>query len=195
MLSDMITIFLFSDPLDPGKRNRSNNSLEVVLGKKSAGILMYKQTGGIQVLLVHPGGPFWSRRDLGAWSLPKGEYHDEEGSESAARREFCEEVGSEVPGPLHLLGQLRQRSGKIVTAYAVEGDLNTSSLRSGTFDMEWPIHSGRVQSFPEVDRAEWFLLPSARHKILPGLRPFLDMLESWIAGLGACKLHGPEGKP
>jgi len=103
------------------KPNRSNNSLEVILGKKSAGILMYKQTGGgIQVLLVHPGGPFWSRRDLGAWSVPKGEYHDEEGPESAARREFAEEVGSEERGPLHLLGQLRQRSGKIVTAYAVE---------------------------------------------------------------------------
>ena len=162
------------------------------MGKKSAGILMYKQTGsGIQVLLVHPGGPFWSRRDLGAWSVPKGEYHDEEGPESAARREFAEEVGSEVRGRLHLLGQLRQRSGKIVTAYAVEGDLDTASICSGTFDMEWPIHSGRVQSFPEVDRAEWFLLPRAHHKILPGLRPFLDILKSWIIGPDPPNLHQP----
>jgi predicted NUDIX family NTP pyrophosphohydrolase len=165
------------------------------MGKKSAGILMYKRTGGrIQVLLVHPGGPFWSRRDLGAWSMPKGEYPDEEGPESAARREFAEEVGSEVRGPLHLLGQLRQRSGKVVTAYAVEGDLDTSSLRSGTFEMEWPRHSGRTQSFPEVDQAGWFVLSIARNKILPGLRPFLDLLESWIISLDPPNLYGLEGK-
>jgi predicted NUDIX family NTP pyrophosphohydrolase len=156
---------------------------------------VYKQTGeGMKVLLVHPGGPFWSRRDLGAWSMPKGEYPDEEGPESAARREFAEEVGTAVDEPLHLLGQIRQRSGKIVTAYAVEGDLDTSSFRSGTFEMEWPSHSGRMQSFPEVDRAQWFTLSIARHKILPGLRPFLDLLEFGIISPDPPNLHGPEGK-
>lgn len=165
------------------------------MGKKSAGILMYKWTGGrLQVLLVHPGGPFWSRRDLGAWSMPKGEYPDEEGPESAARREFAEEVGTAVNEPLRLLGKIRQRSGKIVTAYAVEGDLDTSSLRSGTFELEWPSHSGRVQSFPEVDRAQWFTVSIARHKILPGLRPFLDLLESGIVSLDPPNSQGPESK-
>lgn len=149
--------------------------------KKSAGILMYKKTGeGVMVLLVHPGGPFWSRCDLGSWSMPKGEYDEEEGPESAARREFAEETGTTVDEPLHLLGQLRQRSGKIVTVYALEGDLDTSSFRSSTFEIEWPSHSGRMQSFPEVDRAQWLTLPIARYKILPGLRPFLDLLESWL---------------
>jgi predicted NUDIX family NTP pyrophosphohydrolase len=152
-----------------------------MMGKKSAGILMYKRTGRrIEVLLVHPGGPFWSRRNSGAWSMPKGEYTDEEGPEPAARREFAEEVGTAVNEPLHLLGQVRQRSGKIVTAYALEGDLDISSFRSGTFEIEWPRHSGNIQSFPEVDRAQWFPLSIARHKILPGLRPFLDLLESWL---------------
>ncbi|WP_183662756.1 NUDIX domain-containing protein [Phyllobacterium trifolii] len=165
------------------------------MGKKSAGILMYKRTDeGIKVLLVHPGGPFWSRRDLGAWSMPKGEYLDEEGSESAARREFSEEVGTTVDEPLHLLGQIRQRSGKIVIAYAAEGDLDASSFRSETFEMEWPRHSGRLQSFAEVDRAQWFTLPIARHKILPGLRPFLGLLESRIISLDPRNLHGQEGQ-
>lgn len=146
--------------------------------KKSAGILLYKYDADrILVLLVHPGGPFWSNRDLGAWSIPKGEYGPDEQPDAAARREFLEETGIPVTGPLTSLGDERQKGGKRVVAYASESDFDIDHLRSNSFDMEWPPRSGRTQSFPEVDRAGWFTLAEARAKINPAQRPFLDRLE------------------
>jgi predicted NUDIX family NTP pyrophosphohydrolase len=144
----------------------------------SAGILMFRHgDAGISVLLVHPGGPFWRNRDLGAWSIPKGELEDGEDPEAAARREFAEELGVEAAGPLHPLGEVRQNAGKRVLAYAVEGDLDETSVRSNEIAIEWPPRSGRSIQVPEIDRAAWFALPLARQKILAGQRPFLDRLE------------------
>lgn len=144
----------------------------------SAGILMYRRSkAGILVLLVHPGGPFWRNRDLGAWSIPKGELDDGEDTEAAARREFKEELGMEAAGPLRPLGQVRQRAGKTVQAYALEGDLDVSDVRSNEIAIEWPPRSGRTVYVPEIDRAAWFAIPLAREKVLAGQRPFLDRLE------------------
>jgi predicted NUDIX family NTP pyrophosphohydrolase len=150
--------------------------------RKSAGILLYKQAvDGVRVLLVHPGGPFWSKRDLGAWSVPKGEYSDGEQPEAAARREFAEELGAEPDGALQPLGEISQKGGKLVVAFAAEGDFDVAALRSNMFEMEWPPRSGRRQAFPEVDRAEWFTLPAAQQKIIAGQRPLLDRLEAILA--------------
>ena len=148
--------------------------------KMSAGLLVYRRSdGGIEVLLVHPGGPYWVKRDDGAWSLPKGEYEPGEDPLEAAVREFDEELGSEPPDRSDAvsLGQLRQPSGKVVSAWALEGDLDVSEIRSNTFEMEWPPRSGRSGEFPEVDRAAWFDLPAARRKLLRGQVGFLDRLE------------------
>jgi predicted NUDIX family NTP pyrophosphohydrolase len=142
---------------------------------KSAGIIAYRKRGELEVLLVHPGGPFWRNKDLGAWSIPKGEYADED-AETAARREFAEELGLELSTPLTSLGQVRQRGGKIVTAFAAEFDVDLRSIRSNTFEMEWPPRSGKRQTFPEVDRAEWFTLAAAHEKINTGQRPLLERL-------------------
>jgi len=139
----------------------------------SAGILMYR---GPVVLLVRPGGPFWSNRDLGAWSIPKGELDNGEDVEAAARREFKEELGIEANGPLRPLGDIHQRSGKIVHAFALEGDLDVSAMRSNNIPIEWPPRSGRIIYAPEIDRAAWFNLPLARRKILSGQRPLLERL-------------------
>ncbi len=150
--------------------------------KRSAGILMYRCPGeAVEVLLVHPGGPFWAKRDLGAWSIPKGEYEPDEDPESCARREFAEELGVEPQGTLRPLGELRQGGGKLVTAFALSGDFDAGTLNGNTFTMEWPPRSGRRQSFPEVDRAAWFTLPAARGKIIAGQAPFLDRLETLIS--------------
>jgi predicted NUDIX family NTP pyrophosphohydrolase len=144
----------------------------------SAGILMYRHSDtGIVVLLVHPGGPLWRNRDLGAWSIPKGELDDGEEPEAAARREFAEELGVEVAGPLLPLGQVRQRSGKLVQAFALEGTLDVSTVRSNDIAIEWPPRSGRTMCVPEIDRAAWFAPPLARQKILASQQPFLDRLE------------------
>ena len=144
----------------------------------SAGILMYHRgQAGLAVLLVHPGGPFWQNRDLGAWSIPKGEMDDGEDPEAAARREFAEELGVAASGPLRPLGQVRQRGGKIVLAYGLEGKLDTGAVRSNQIPIEWPPRSGRMIQIPEIDRAEWFTVPLAREKILASQRPFLDRLE------------------
>jgi predicted NUDIX family NTP pyrophosphohydrolase len=150
------------------------------MAKRSAGILLHRDgSDGREVLLVHPGGPFWARRDDGAWSIPKGEYMDDEDPRAAARREFEEELGSALPGDAQLreLGEVKQKNGKLVVAYAVPGDLDTSTVRSNTFEMEWPPRSGRRQTFPEIDRAEWFGLAQAREKLLPAQTAFLDRLE------------------
>jgi predicted NUDIX family NTP pyrophosphohydrolase len=145
--------------------------------KKSAGILMYKRSGdGLLLLLVHPGGPFWAKKDLGAWSIPKGEYDEGEDPFTVAKREFAEELGAEPSGEFQELGELVQPSRKVITAWAVEGDFDPKNLKSNTFELEWPPKSGRKQSFPEVDRAEWFAPAEARRKILPGQAGFIDRL-------------------
>ncbi|KQW21994.1 NUDIX hydrolase [Afipia sp. Root123D2] len=157
----------------------------------SAGILMYRRSReGKEVLLVHPGGPFWRKRDLGAWSLPKGELNDGEDPETTARREFEEELGVKVTGPLQPLGQVRQRAGKTVLGYALVGDLDVVSIRSNDVSIEWPSHSGQTISFPEIDRAAWFALPLARQKILASQRPFLDRLEMLWTNASPSQTHG-----
>jgi predicted NUDIX family NTP pyrophosphohydrolase len=152
--------------------------------KRSAGILLYRGHGAaLELLLVHPGGPFWAKKDQGAWSIPKGEYEEGEDPLSIAWREFIEELGSAPPeGEAIALGELVQPSRKVVTAFAAEGDFDPATLTSNHFELEWPPNSGRMQSFPEVDRAQWFSPEEARAKILPGQRPFIDRL---LALLGA----------
>jgi len=145
--------------------------------KQSAGIALYRRRGGrLEVLLVHPGGPFWARKDHGAWSIPKGEVDPDEELFDAAIRELREETGLEAPGTAVPLRPCRQRGGKIVHAWAVEGDADPSLLRSNSFTLEWPQKSGRHQVFPEVDRADWFSLDDARKRILKGQVGFLDRL-------------------
>ncbi|AOB31776.1 hypothetical protein AKI39_15325 [Bordetella sp. H567] len=145
--------------------------------KTSAGILMYRRSpSGLSVLLAHPGGPFWASRDTGAWTIPKGELDPAEDAQAAALREFAEELGQLPQGIPWLLGDIRQRGGKRVIAYAVEGDFDVATVRSNTFEMEWPPRSGRVQAFPEVDRAAWMPLDQAGEKILPSQKPLLDLL-------------------
>ena len=147
------------------------------MGKHSAGILLFRWAGPeIEVLLAHPGGPFWKNKDDGAWSIPKGEYGDNEDPFAAAKREFAEETGLTPSGDFIPLGEIRQPGGKVVTVWAVEGDFDTTRLRSDTFSMPWPPHTGNLQEFPEVDRAEWFTLDVARGKILKGQAEFLDRL-------------------
>lgn len=155
---------------------------EPAMPSKSAGIIAYRSRGTIEVLLVHPGGPFWRNKDLGAWSIPKGEYAGDEDAEIAARREFGEELGLALSVPLIALGEVRQRGGKLVTAFAAELDIDARSIRSNNFEMEWPPRSGKRQAFPEVDRAEWFALGAAREKINAGQRPLLDRLEQLLGG-------------
>ena len=146
--------------------------------KLSAGILLYRGEGGsLELLLVHPGGPFWAKKDLGAWSIPKGEYAAGEDPFAVARREFEEELGAPSPqGALLNLGEIKQPSRKVITAFAARGDFDPASLKSNRFEREWPPRSGRLQSFPEVDRAAWFTPEAARVKILPGQAPFIDRL-------------------
>jgi predicted NUDIX family NTP pyrophosphohydrolase len=145
--------------------------------KKSAGLLLYRRRGGrLEVLLVHPGGPYWRRRDVGAWSNPKGEIEDDETEETAARREFAEELGYRPQGKSVPLGEAKQPSGKLVTIFALLGDWEPARLVSTSFEIEWPPRSGRKEQYPEVDRAEWFSLDIARDKILRGQAVFLDGL-------------------
>jgi predicted NUDIX family NTP pyrophosphohydrolase len=153
--------------------------------KRSAGLVLYRRSAGgeLQVLLVHPGGPFWAGKDTGAWSIPKGEHDEGEDPEAAAGREFREELGVEPPPPPWLaLGEVVQTGGKRVRAWAVEGDLETSSVVSNTFEMEWPPRSGRHASFPEVDEAAWATVPAARDKLHAGQVPLLDRLLDALGG-------------
>ena len=149
------------------------------MAKLSAGLLLFRDRGGgLEVLLVHMGGPFWAHRDAGAWSLPKGEYEPGEDPLDAARREFAEELGSRPPqGATIELGSVKQAGGKVVHAWALRGEFDASKIRSNSFQLEWPRGSGRHQSFSEVDRAGWFDLPTARVKLLRGQLPFLERLE------------------
>lgn len=143
----------------------------------SAGILVFRRGAeGVEVLLVHPGGPFWARRDAGAWSIPKGLVEPGEDREGAARREFAEETGFAAEGPLRLLGEFRQKSSKTVVAFALEGDFDVTKLVSNNFEMDWPPRSGQRRSFPEVDRAGWFAPDQARMKLVVGQVAILEAL-------------------
>jgi predicted NUDIX family NTP pyrophosphohydrolase len=148
------------------------------MAKKSAGILLFRKRGEIEFLLVHPGGPFWKNKDTGAWSVPKGEFDDEEDGLEAAQREFFEETGQQVEGYFIELNPIRQKSGKMVYAWAVEGDFDPAALKSNLFEVEWPPRSGKKQSFPEVDKAAWFNLEKAKEKIVPAQSLLLEDLIS-----------------
>jgi predicted NUDIX family NTP pyrophosphohydrolase len=149
--------------------------------KRSAGILLYRDG---EVLLVHPGGPFWARKDAGAWSIPKGEYEEGDDPRAAALREFEEELGSRLPAGTELveLGTVKQKSGKVITAYAAAGDLDADAIHSNTFTAEWPPRSGRMQEFPEVDRAGWFSVAEAREKLNPAQAELLVRLSPLLTG-------------
>ena len=147
------------------------------MARQSAGLLLFRRAPrGVEVLLVHPGGPYWSKKDDGAWSIPKGEFSDDEEPLAAARREFHEETGVEPAGEFVPLEPIKQAGGKRVLAWAVESDFDPAALRSNTFSMEWPPRSGRQQLFPEVDRAAWFDIETAKGKILTSQQPLLDRL-------------------
>ena len=152
-------------------------------GARSAGLLLYRRAqGGTEVLIAHMGGPFWSKKDEGAWSIPKGEYGDDEDPLAVALREFEEELGSPPPdGPVIELGEFRQSGGKRVTVFAREGDFDASDVRSNLFEMEWPPRSGRLGRFPEIDRAEWMPFGPARQKLVKGQVPALDALDRRLA--------------
>ncbi len=147
------------------------------MAQRSAGILLYRRRrGGVEVLLVHPGGPFWANKDEGAWSIPKGLYAADEDPLAAARREFAEETGAEVAGEAVALGSFRQSSAKIVDAWAIEGDFDPATLESNTFTLEWPPRSGETREVPEVDRAGWFTPEEAVRKLVKGQRPIIQAL-------------------
>jgi predicted NUDIX family NTP pyrophosphohydrolase len=172
----LIEIFVISLDLPPAAETRPTRP-------RSAGILLHRgEPAAIEVLLVHPGGPIWAKRDLGAWSIPKGEYGPEEDALAAARREFAEELGRDAPaGEAVDLGEVRQKSGKRVRAWALAGDLEASAISSNSFTMQWPPRSGTMREFPEVDRAQWFSIERARAKINPAQAELLDRLLARLA--------------
>ncbi|QEM09822.1 NUDIX domain-containing protein [Mucilaginibacter rubeus] len=149
--------------------------------KQSAGILLYRKTAqGLQVFLVHPGGPFFKNKDVGSWSIPKGEYLPDEDPLAAAKREFQEETGQEISGDFIALSPIKQKGGKTVQAWAIEGNIDPEKIKSNTFEIEWPPRSGRKQAFDEIDRAEWFNIPTAKIKINPAQAAFINELEATI---------------
>jgi predicted NUDIX family NTP pyrophosphohydrolase len=168
----------------PTRRDPARGYLPRGVAKQSAGILLYRErTGAPEVLLVHPGGPFWEKKDLGVWSIPKGEYEESEDPLACALREFEEELG--VPPPTDApseLGSTRQAGGKLVSAWAAEGDLDSTRVRSNTFALEWPPRSGVMREFPEVDRAQWFPVAEARRRINPAQVLFLERLREMLEG-------------
>jgi predicted NUDIX family NTP pyrophosphohydrolase len=150
--------------------------------RRSAALLVYKHApDGIQVFLVHPGGPFWAKKDLGAWSIPKGEFDDSEDGLAAARREFREEVGQEIDGDFIVLTPVKQRGGKMVHAWAIEGEVDEAAVKSNEFEMEWPPRSGRKAQFPEIDQGRWFPIAEAKRRILTGQAPILDELAARVS--------------
>jgi predicted NUDIX family NTP pyrophosphohydrolase len=172
----MAGLFVSGDRLSPLRHGLD-------MARRSAGILLYRLIAGEpEVLLVHPGGPFWARKDEAVWSIPKGEYEVGEPPASAALREFAEETGLALAGELLCLGEAVQPSRKVVTAFALEGDLDVAGIHSNVFEMEWPPRSGRRASFPEIDRAGWFDLGQAATKILPGQKVFLSRLGAHLDG-------------
>ncbi|HEY6901476.1 MAG TPA: NUDIX domain-containing protein [Puia sp.] len=149
--------------------------------KQSAGILLYRRKGNIlEVFLVHPGGPFWKKKDAGSWTIPKGEFTNDEPALDAAVREFREETGTTLRGPFQPLSPIRQKGGKRVYAWASQGDIDPAKIVSNTFELEWPRNSGRMVSFPEVDKAGWFSLEQARAIINPAQIGFLEELEETV---------------
>ena len=169
------------------------------MAKRSAALLLYRLTDarGLEVLIGHMGGPFWSKKNARAWSIPKGEYEDGEKPLSAAIREFAEEMGSMAPeGPVVELGEKKQPSGKIITSYAIEGDFEVSKFQSNTFEMEWPKGSGQVQRFPEVDRVAWMSIGEAREMLVKGQVPIIEALAHYLqAHGGLCETLLEEIKP
>ena len=163
--------------------------------KLSAGLLLYRARNGVlEVLIAHPGGPFWARKDVGVWSIPKGEYADGEDPWAAAQREFAEEIGLPVPtGPRIDFGALKQPGGKVVAAFGVHADLDITEARSNTFELEWPRGSGTMREFPEVDRVGWFEVAQARTKLLKGQRAFLDLLMAHPTAAGLTEGAGTIG--
>jgi predicted NUDIX family NTP pyrophosphohydrolase len=157
--------------------------MDPLMKKRSAGLLLYKrQGGGVEVLLAHPGGPFWARKDKGVWTIPKGVVEAGEAPLDAAIREFSEETGFSVEGEFQELGEVVQRGGKHVQGWAIEGECDPAGLKPFMFEMEWPPRSGRTAQFPEIDRVAWFTLDEAREHILPSQLPFLDRLEALLGG-------------
>ena len=149
------------------------------MAKQSAGILLYRiKSNDLEVFLVHPGGPFWAKKDEGAWSIPKGEFEDEEDPLAAAKREFEEETGLKISGEFIQLDPVKQKSGKMVYAWAVEGDLDPLKIKSNEFEIEWPPKSGKMKSFPEIDKAAWFNLTEAKKKIITGQTGLIKELEN-----------------
>jgi predicted NUDIX family NTP pyrophosphohydrolase len=147
------------------------------MAKQTAGVLVYRRRGdAIEVFLAHPGGPFWAKKDRGAWSIPKGEFLDDETPLNAGRREFAEEIGQPISGEFIALTPHKSPGGKIIHAFAVEGDVDSAKVESNLFEMEWPPHSGRMQSFPEVDRGGWFGIDAARQHLTKGQLPILEEL-------------------
>jgi predicted NUDIX family NTP pyrophosphohydrolase len=150
--------------------------------RQSAGLLVYRNgVRGLEVFLVHPGGPFWQRKDAGAWSIPKGEFDEPESALNAARREFTEETGLALDGEFVALKPVRQRSGKVVQAFAIKADFDPGAIRSNTFSLEWPPRSGKMSEFPEIDRADWFDIAQANIKLIEGQRPLLVELETRLS--------------
>uniref|UniRef100_A0A7C3Z4A8 NUDIX domain-containing protein n=1 Tax=Desulfobacca acetoxidans TaxID=60893 RepID=A0A7C3Z4A8_9BACT len=155
------------------------------MSNQSAGLLLFRRRDGrLEVLLVHPGGPFYAHKDAGVWSVPKGEHDPAEDPLAAAQREFTEETGFRATGPFFPLTPLKQKSGKLVQAFACEGDADPQQLRSNTFSLEWPPHSGNLKEFPEVDQAAWFPLAKAMEKIHPGQVGFLEELARLLGEAG-----------
>lgn len=153
------------------------------MAKRSAGLLMYRRRdGNLVVFLVHMGGPYWAKKDMGAWSIPKGEYESGEDPFDVAKREFFEETGFTAVGDFTRLADIKQPGGKVVSAWAFEGDCDAKAMTSNTFSMEWPPRSGRFREFPEVDRAEWFDPDTAKEKILKGQRPLIEELQRLVRG-------------
>jgi predicted NUDIX family NTP pyrophosphohydrolase len=148
--------------------------------KNSAGLLLYRRRGELEVFLVHPGGPFWAKKDAGAWSLPKGEIAEGEDPLDTAKREFTEETGFPIDGDFRPLDPVKQAGGKMVHAWAIEADCDAAQIRSNLFSLEWPPTSGKTREFPEVDRAAWFNIPEARKRIIPAQSGFLDQLTSLL---------------
>jgi predicted NUDIX family NTP pyrophosphohydrolase len=158
--------------------------------KLSAGIVLYRvRQGELEVFLVHPGGPYWAKKDEGAWSIPKGEFEPGDDPLTMAKREFLEETGSPIAAGFRPLTPLKQPSGKVVHAWAAEGDIDATTVNSNLFSMEWPPRSGITQEFPEVDKGAWFNIPAAWQKLLPGQRPFLDELQKLVGHIT------PDSKP
>ena len=168
----------------PDKKKAQKKAPKKPAGRISAGIVLWRRRdGALEVLLGHPGGPYFKRKQAGDWTVPKGEVEAGESLESVARREFEEEAGHAVPdGTMIDLGQITQKGGKVVVAWGVEGDLDPAAATSNTFEVEWPPRSGRMEAFPELDRVEWFDLPSARAAVREAQRPLLDRLEDELGG-------------